>query len=176
MPDPHESLAIFAEIAIALAGFSGIVIAFGRREIRVLSALEQRRLANLFMLSGFVLCASLFAIAMLHVEALTAATLWRLASGATFLLGSAWLLWDLRKVAQLKARHDDINLSLVAAFDTLAALALALLVYNFFALHLAWPVFIALAVITAGAFQQFILLVQMHLRVQNDTPEPERMS
>jgi len=37
--DPHATLAIFAEVSVALAGFSGIVIAFGGREIGYLLAL-----------------------------------------------------------------------------------------------------------------------------------------
>jgi hypothetical protein len=55
MPEPHDTLSIFAEVAIALAGFSGIVIAFGRRSIGSLSTLEFRRLSNLFTLSGMAL-------------------------------------------------------------------------------------------------------------------------
>ncbi len=170
LPDPADSLSIFAEVAIALAGFSGIVIAFSRNSVEAYSALEVRRLANLFMLSGFVLLSALLGIALLHTADLSSTLYWSMFSGLILLLGTIWIVWDIRKVRQLAAEGASINTFLVVVFDSLASLALLLQLYNTIYLQQSWPVLVALTFITAGAFQQFILLVHMRLvvRATND--------
>jgi hypothetical protein len=92
IPDPHESLSIFAEISIALCGFSGIVIAFGSRSLEALTALERRRLANLFMLSGCVLIVSLFAISLRHAARIPPDIFWSPGCGLILFLGTIFLL------------------------------------------------------------------------------------
>ncbi len=174
-PDPHETLSIFAEVSIALAGFSGIVIAFGYRSVEVLSALEVRRLANLFMLSGFALIVSLLGMSILHVANTQPESLWSLGSGLVFVLGTVWLLRDISKVRGLASEGEPINLALVTAFDSLAAIALLLQLYNAFVMHEAWPFFLALTLITAGAFQQFILLVHMRIRVRSSQDTSKKL-
>lgn len=50
MADADQTIRIFAEFAAALAGFSGIIIAFGQRSRGSLSKLEFRRLILCFFL------------------------------------------------------------------------------------------------------------------------------
>ena len=165
MPDPHDTLAIFAEVSVALAGFSGIVIAFGQRSLGSLSTLEIRRLSNLFSLSGLALVLSLVAISLLHIEALDHSSLWRGASAIVFLLVTPWLILDLVKVRRLDPRERaGVNLYLLSFFDSLAAAMLILQLANCFLIVAAWPFFLGLALVVAGAFQQFILLVRMGFR------------
>ena len=164
--DPHASFSIFAEVSVALAGFSGIVMAFGHQRLENLSALEVRRLANLFMFSGFVLIASLLSIALLHSSEEIPDLFWPAFSALIFVFGTTWLAYDIYKVRQLSAAGAHINLTLVTLFDSLAALILTLQFYNCLWLQQTWPTFVALTLITAGAFQQFILLVQMHMRTK----------
>ena len=164
-PDPHESLSIFAEVSIALAGFSGIVIAFGFRSAKSLSTLEIRRLANLFMLSGFTFTTSLLAISLLHITNTRPETFWSIGSGIVFVLGTSWLIWDIHKVRTLLSEGASINMALVTIFDSLATIVLLLQLYICISVHEPWPFFIALTLITVGAFQQFILLVYMRVRV-----------
>jgi len=166
MPDPHDTLSIFAEIAIALAGFSGIVIAFGRRAIGSLSVLEIRRLSNLFTLSGVVLTFSLVGVSLLHVSDIDPNRFWSGFSGAVFLVAAPWLLRDVVKVSRLeKAEKAQVNMLLLVFFNTLAVVVVILLqLYNWILLREPWPFFLALALITAGAFQQFILLVRMGIQ------------
>lgn len=165
LPDSHESFSIFAEVAIALAGFSGIIITFGFRSAENLSPLEVRRLANLFILSGFVLIASLLAISLLHVTDIRPEIFWSAGSGIVFLLGTSWLGWDIYKVRLLTRGGAVINVALVAIFDSLGVMVLLLQLHNCFSMHTSWPIFVALTLVTAGAFQQFILLV--HMRMQS---------
>lgn len=161
MPDPHDTLAIFAEISIALAGFSGIVIAFGRRSAGALSQLEIRRLSNLFMLSGLSLILSLVGMALLHIDLADSRILWAWGSAIIFLLATPWLIRDVVAVCRLGASEKAmVSIPLVIFFDSLAAAMIALQYWNWLYLEEQWPFFLALVLIIIGAFQQFILLVR----------------
>jgi hypothetical protein len=165
MPDPHSTLSIFAEVAVALAGFSGIVIAFGRRKVGALTALERRRLSNLFMLSGMVLFMAMLCMALLHVAALETHLLWAGSSALIFLLATPWLALDTIRLRRLEAsERADIKIYVLIPFNTMGVAALLLQVFNAFWLQEAWPFFLVLVVAITGAFQQFILLVRMGVR------------
>jgi hypothetical protein len=92
MPDIQDTLSTFAEISVALAGFSGIVIAFGRRSIGSLGKLEVRRLSNLFILSGLALVFSLLGISLLHLNLEDSNILGLWGSAAVLLLATPWLI------------------------------------------------------------------------------------
>ena len=161
MPDIQETLSTFAEISIALAGFSGIVITFGRRSTDALSPLEVRRLSNLFILSGMVLVLSLVGISLLHSglnpEIIT---LW--GSGCLLLLVTPWLIWDVITVYRLeRSERALINSYILHFFNSIAAGMLLLQLANVLLIRSPWPFFLALVLIVVGAFQQFILLVRM---------------
>ncbi len=94
MPDPHDTLSIFADVSVALAGFSGIAIAFGRRSAATLNRLDSRRLFNLFTFSGIVLVLSLLGMSLLHIESLGESLMWRGGSAALVLFGIPWLILD----------------------------------------------------------------------------------
>lgn len=172
MPDPHDTLAILAEVSVALAGFSGIVVAFGRRTQKPLSKLEIRRLFNLFTLSGTALILSLLSTAILHVESMSQSLLWSLGSGATVLLMGPWLVRDVIKVYRFDAQERQaINFAVIIIFSLLAAVTLVLQFANCLWMGQAWPFFIGLVVIVGGAFQQFVLLVHTELRHFVDEPK-----
>ena len=117
MADAADTLALFAEVAVAIAGFSGIVIAFGSRKIASLSALEMRRLSNLFVLSGMVLIVSLLLLATLHIDQLAPSVLYRTASGILFLVTTPWLVMDLVRVRHLElAERADHQPGIVLQF------------------------------------------------------------
>ncbi len=161
MSDPIEILATFAEVAVALAGFSGIIIAFERRSLGSLTQLELRRLSNLFGLSGFVLLSSLFGIALLHIESVDPGTLWRGASGLVLLVGAPWVVLDWLQIRRLEsAEKEQVKAWVIYPFSLLAVLGLLLQAANCFYGQL-WPFLLALAGMVMFAFQQFILLVRM---------------
>jgi hypothetical protein len=162
MPDIHDTLSTFAEISVALAGFSGIVIAFGRRSIGSLSKLEVRRLSNLFLLSGLVLIFSLLGISLLHLNLEDTSILGVWGSATVFLLATPWLIWDVVKVYRLeKVEKARVNPLVLFIFNSLAVGMLLLQLANLFLLQALWPFFLAMVLIVIGAFQQFILLVRM---------------
>ena len=153
------------EVSVALAGFSGIVIAFGRRTTRSLSKLEMRRLSNLFTLSGLVLIISLFGASLLHLNLSDLNILWRWGSAALFFLGTTWLVLDILKVHRLeKSEKAQVNPVILYIFNSLAVAMCLLQFVNWIFMRESWPFFLALVLIIAGAFQQFILLVRMGIQ------------
>ena len=162
MPDTQSTFAIFAEVSVALAGFSGIVIAFGKRSLGALTSLEVRRLSNLFMLSGLVLMSSLLGICALHVDGLNPGRFWQASSAILFLIIAPWLCWDVLRLTRLERQERaQVNRVILYSFNALAVAVLLLQLANAVLLRSSWPVFIALTAAIGGAFQQFILLVRM---------------
>ena len=160
MPSPHDTLSIFAEVSIALAGFSVIAIAFSKRPIQSLTNLEVRRFTNLFVLSGAALIFSLTGASLLHVEPADPCSLWRWGSGVAALFGSLWLARDVYIILHFDPiERAALSMPLVVGFDLLYAVIILLQVANALSLGQPWPFFIMLVVLVIAAFQQFILLV-----------------
>ena len=165
MADPQATLSIFAEVSVALAGFSGIVIAFGRRPIESHSVLELRRLSNLFILSGMGLIVSLLGISLLHLDLTDVSMLWRSGSTALVILATPWLIWDVLKVLRLgSSERAEMSSQILIVFYSLSVAMLLLQLVNIVLIVESWPFFLALVLIIGGAFQQFILLVWMGFR------------
>ena len=165
MPDPHETLSVFAEVSVALAGFSGVAIAFGRPAIGALSQLESRRLFNLFTFSGFVLIVSLLGISLLHIESVNESLLWRSGSSILVILGAPWLIRDWRKINRLSPEERlHVPNSVIYPFTVMAVVVIVLQIVNALKYGAAWPFFAALVLLVAFTFQQFILLVWTRLR------------
>lgn len=162
MPDPHDTLSIFAEVSIALAGFSGIAIALGRRALGSITALESRRLFNLFAFSGLVLFSSLLSIALLHFQSVSPSILWASGSVIMLLLGCPWIILDWRKISKLTPlERAKVNPFVIYPFTILAVLFLLLQLFNALWIKEAWPFFLVLVLALTFAFQQFVLLVYM---------------
>ena len=165
MADAHQTLLMFAQVAVAIAGFSGIIIAFGQRSLGSLTKLELRRLSNLFALSGYVLLSSLLGVSLLHVDTPAQDLVWRSESAIAFVLGTFWLIVDWRKVMSLdEAERAQVKSYIFYPFNLLAALALLLQIANVLLLGESWPFFLGLVAVVTFAFQQFILLVRMGFR------------
>jgi len=163
MFDPLSALSIFAEISVALAGFSGIVIAFGRRSWHDLTPLETRRLSNLFALSGMVLLMSLTGISLLHVGGLALNVVWRNGSAVLFAAGSLWLSLDWLRLRRLAPKEwADINTPVLLLYNVCAAATLLAQLANAVVYAQAWLFFLGLTLAIAFAFQQFILAIRMN--------------
>jgi hypothetical protein len=174
MADPQATLSIFAEVSVALAGFSGIVIAFGRRSIESHSVLEIRRLSNLFILSGMALIVSLLGNSLLHVDLADVKVLWRSGSAVVFILATPWLIWDVQKVLRLEeSERAEVSSLILIVFYSLTAAMLLLQLLNIVVIRESWPFFLALVLMIAGAFQQFILLVRMGYRDQTQSNQTD---
>ena len=90
--------------------------------------------------------------------------LWRGGSATLLIFATPWLVWDIVRVHRLeKSLRAEMNTYILYAFNSLAAATLLLQLVNLILIGAAWPLLLALVVTIAGAFQQFVLLVQMHI-------------
>ncbi len=164
MPDPHDSLSIFAEVSVALVGFSGIVIAFGSRSFGALTQLELRRLSNLFVFGGGVLLFSLVGISLLHTT-VDRSVLWATGSALLFGLGAPWIVFDWYRVRNLHAsERAQVKGYILYPFNAAGVIIVLLQLGNTVVIHEPWPLLLALVFSVAFAFQQFVLLVRMGIR------------
>ena len=116
MPEPAETLSLFAELSVALAGFSGIVIVLGRRQSGQLSRLELRRLANLFTSALLTLLTSLSALTLLHAG-MPEVIVWRAVSAAWTFVFAILTARDWQQVRALsESERTLVRWQLLAAF------------------------------------------------------------
>ena len=82
-------------------------------------------------------------------------------SALLFLLATPWLIWDIVRVYRLeKADRAQANLFIFSVFYSSVLVMLGLQLANSLVIADAWPLFLALVLTVAGAFQQFVLLVR----------------
>ena len=132
MPDADVLLTI-AEVAVAFAGFAGLVSILGRRSSRDPSVVQAARLRALIV-SGLLVVAFAFVPFVPYRVGLSDLVVWRISSGlfALATAGVAWVAWDnARRVRAVgPSPRGFFSRGLVIASDL--AVAGALLVANAF--------------------------------------------
>ena len=162
MPEPAATLMILVEAALALAGFSGVVVVFGRRSAGVWSELERTRLINL-LVSGFsVLFLSLAALLLLHARVAPAMT-WRIGSGAFLLLMVYRIIQVPRRLRSTSTDPQRPGIGLILFSSGGHAIVILANLGNLVVLGEFWP-FLAALVWSFGLgcaiFAQLLLLVK----------------
>src|SRR5712664_1090972 len=82
---PSEALSASAQVAVTLAGFAGVVVAFRNRSVHEWSKIDKFRLQIVLTNSAIPFVLSIFAMALLSTN-LDVATIWRLCSLFTFIM------------------------------------------------------------------------------------------
>src|SRR2546423_15463736 len=80
---PSEALSATAQVAVTLAGFAGVVVAFRNRAVHEWSKIDQFRLRILLMDSGLPFMLSILGM-VLSSTAIDLPMVWRICSLATF--------------------------------------------------------------------------------------------
>ena len=104
MPDPVETLRLLVEAAVAVAGFSGVVVVLGRRAAGKWSEVERIYLDNVLVTSLTVLFLSLLMLVLLHAG-LEPHAAWRTGSGVWCLICAYQLVKRFRQ--HLRIAGDD---------------------------------------------------------------------
>jgi hypothetical protein len=147
--EPFDALSLCAEIAIAVAGFSGVVLVFGERGDRAWAEIDHIRFRMLF--SGTLTPLCLIALAfILDAAALERSVTWRTCSVVHLLTASTAGFLNVR--AGARANSGDPNLQ-VPRFNSIwlsgavvllcAVLVIVLQLFNAVSLHSFWPVLVA---------------------------------
>ncbi len=156
-----DALSTLAEVAIAIAGFSGIVAVFGRRSSGHWSTAERTRLIGLLVMSFTAVFFSVAPFVLLSVP-VSESTCWRWLSAllaASRLVSGAVLLRVALGALRIPITKRETSLVTSATFiggDFLVALVLGA---NALAFGLLWPYLAAIVWVLAEAAVIFIRLV-----------------
>ena len=163
-----DALGTIAEIAIAVAGFSGVAAVLGRRSQGEWTPLDVFRLRAL-LLSSFSIVVFCFLPIVLDLTALAPSQIWALSSGA-------WLTWiaftfalRISQVRRATAGTGDPIERRYAGFLTSIGLA-ALLLHgaNLIIFRVEWPYVAAAICLLIAPFSYFFRLLRTILRTDAD--------
>jgi hypothetical protein len=150
---------ILVEAAVAMAGFSGVVVVFGRRAERDWSQIERNRLAILLTSSFTVLFLSLAALVLLHADT-NPTTTWRIGSAIWSIICIYQMVLGLRRRAQVSRDDPDIpNGAWLVLLFGLAGVFVLLNVANVLTIGAFWPFLAALVYLFGLACYTFTRLL-----------------
>ncbi|PYK32123.1 MAG: hypothetical protein DME57_01010 [Verrucomicrobia bacterium] len=158
---PSEALSTSAQIAVTLAGFAGVVVAFRNRAVHEWSKIDRLRLRILLVNSGVPFLLSILGM-VLSATTIEPTMVWRFCSLITFVIvvfiaqGYSRSRRDFSR-AEFKASGARIWIFYTGSLLGTAAVLLQL--YNVISLQTFWPFFAAIATLLVLAMAQFILLV-----------------
>jgi hypothetical protein len=155
--DQVELLTAIIEASVALIGFSGLVVALGRRASGEWSPGDKTRLGTLLAIGFILLACALIALILLSAG-LSGAVVWALSSVVWVVLVLPVSVWAFSRVVGNPA-DPTTPLSVLAV--NLGALAAAAAVQVANAAYLAefWPFLLALAVLLLIGVTQFFRLL-----------------
>ncbi|SRR6266446_3094733 len=158
---PSEALSASAQLAVALAGFAGVVTAFRNRSVHEWSKIDKFRLQILLSNSALPFILSIFAM-LLSATNLSEQTIWRLCSIVAFVVmtGTGQLLSRTYRTfsgEELKASSSRRWIFYSSGILGIGVTVLQL--YNVIRLQTFWPFFAMIATWLCLAMIQFVLLV-----------------
>ncbi len=167
----ENALSTLAEVAIAIAGFSGIVSVFGRRSSGHWSPAERSRLFGLLIMSFTALLFCVVPFVLLSIP-VSESTCWRSLSLllAVSRVGSIRVVLG-NALGALRTPRSEREVSLVASgiFITGDFLVVVGLLANVFVLGVVWPYLAAIIWILTQAACLFARLVMVPIRGASPT-------
>jgi len=158
---PSEALSASAQLAVALAGFAGVVVAFRNRSVHEWSKIDKFRLRILLMDSGLPFILSVLGM-VLSSTAIDPSMVWRICSLTTFVV----IVFMVRGYSRSSRGfgRDEFKVSgarlwIFYTGSLIGIAAILLQLYNFISLQTFWPFFAAIATFLVLGMVQFILLV-----------------
>ena len=158
---PSEALSASAQVAVTLAGFAGVVVAFRRGSVHEWSKVDKFRLQILLSNSVLPFMMSLFAM-LLATTSLAEQLIWRWCSLVAFILtvGTGQILSHGYRTFSREELAASGSRRWVLFSSALFGVAATLLqLYNVIRLQTFWPFFAAIATWLGLAMIQFVLLV-----------------
>lgn len=156
---PSEALGIAAQLAVALAGFAGIVVVFRPGSIHEWSQLDKFRLRLLLTNSALPISHSLLAILLLAVEP-PIHSVWMWCSGVAFAGQLSFAIYARDSSRRLSAADQQhINKPLFYGISLLGSAAMILQVFNFAIWNRFWPFFAMIFMHLIAALVQFLRMV-----------------
>lgn len=158
--EPGEALGITAQIAVALAGFAGVVVVFRRESVHDWSTLDKFRLRLLLANSILPLALCIIALVFLTIEpALTG--VWRWCSCVAFVAFAPFAITTtmaFRRFGLQRLQGAPANF-VFYLFATLGTAATLLQLYNAALLGAFWPFFTGIVLQLVAAMFQFARMI-----------------
>ncbi len=162
--EPGEALGIAAQIAVALAGFAGVVVVFRRESVHEWSAVDKLRLRLLFVNSLLPLGLCLMGMVLLTIKPMPPG-IWRWCSGIAFavsLLFAVTMTKHFRRSDVRKARRERATRFIFYLFGVFGIATTLLQLYNAVFPGVFWAFFISIVfqvIIALFQFARMILLL-----------------
>jgi hypothetical protein len=162
--EPGEALGIAAQIAVALAGFAGVVVVFRREAVHEWSDLDKLRLRLLLANSILPLALSMLGLLLLTIKPMPP-SIWTWCSGITLVVNLSFVTATRKIFRRLKIQNVQRERSsrfVLYLFGAFGVVSLLLQLYNIALLAAFWPFFagIVFQLVTAMAqFARMILLL-----------------
>lgn len=162
--EPGEALGIAAQIAVALAGFAGVVVVFRREAVHEWSGVDKLRLRLLLSNSILPLALSMLGLLLVTIKPMPPG-IWRWCSAILLIVTVAFVTGTtkaFRRLSLQNAQRDRTTRLIFLLFGVFGAAAMLLQIYNIVLRDAFWPFFagIVYQLITATAqFARMILLL-----------------
>jgi hypothetical protein len=159
--EPGEALGIAAQIAVALAGFAGVVVVFRRESVHEWSPVDKLRLRLLLTNSILPLGFCMMGLLLLTMKPMPSG-IWRWCSGVAFVVfvvfvttsGKTFRRLDLREV-----KRERLTPVVFYVFAAVGVPVLLLQLYNTALLSAFWPFFTAIVFQLIAAVFQFARMI-----------------
>lgn len=152
-------LSTAAQIAVALAGFAGVVVVFRHESAHEWSPIDKFRLRLLLSNSAFPLAYALFAMLLLAMKS-PPESIWRWGSGFAAICQIPFAITSIKRMRTLSpADFKDVSKIVFYPLFGLASAVLLLQFYNLVVLNWFWPFFAGIFVHLMGAMVQFVRFV-----------------
>jgi hypothetical protein len=159
--EPGEALGISAQIAVALAGFAGVVVVFRREAVHEWPDIDKLRLRLLLANSIQPLGLSMLGLLLLTVDPMPPGT-WRWCSGITLvaaLLFAAAITKIYGRLNLQNVQHQRDTRFIYYLFGAFGAATLLLQVFNIALLGAFWPFFAGIVYQLVTAMAQFARMI-----------------
>ena len=168
--DIVEQLIGVSEIAIALAGFTGVVVAFGSRSSGAWHPGDRLRLTFLLEASLTAIGFALLALLLIN-SPIPESIAWTVSSAlwAVFMIGSLW--FSRKKITSSRESHGDIDHWSNRLIATMFLVLVFVQIANAILWHDFYPFLAALLLNLAGAAMQFARLIRSAFRDSSDENE-----
>ena len=159
--EPGEALSTAAQIAVALAGFAGVVVVFRRESVHDWSPIDKFRLRLLLTNAILPLALCVIGLLLLTIEPVPPG-IWRWCSGCAVVIVLPFAITTSRSFRRLDPRQLQSALTTGSPFYLFVILGTGsalLQLYNIAILNVFWAFFTAIVVHLLGAMFQFARII-----------------
>ncbi len=160
--EPGEALGIGAQIAVALAGFAGVVVVFRRESVHDWSPIDKFRLRLLLLNSVLPLAVCMLGLLLLTIKPLPV-DIWNWCSAVALVIFVLYAVTSTTTFRRLDKRqlqsYGRATRLVFYLFGVLGTAAALLQLYNAISLGVFWPFFSGIVFQLTAAMFQFMRII-----------------